>query len=414
MINTENATIAMIIHEPELAEAFFSNAYEDLFSSEQNKIIFRKIKGLYESGQIWTWPTLADELSSKIPSKYFSHLLKQLDGFYNIKTHLPEFLKRMKMAQVKWDLLKEIAEQAKTMEPDLDVLEQILRRGKMVEIEEENPSVDEAFRLYMEWLQKQKTNISLGYPTLDGLTDTFNFGELVTIMARTTVGKTFLSLNVLHGLVPHAKELKIGFFSLEMSKPAIAERLLQLLFRKSRWDLKLNIFSDEGYQKLFGEYYKSVLLFDKIYSVMAMEELIKKNNLKIVFIDFLGLVKSFKEDESSYEKTTQKITDIKRMAKDRQVLVILVVQLSRQAGDGSTPVTIDMARESGAIEELSDFIFGIWSPSIDPKNRKRWDNRICLALLKNKRGPTRMIECHFTKETGEIKEVENEIDNSNA
>ena len=88
------------------------------------------------------------------------------------------------------------------------------------------------------------------------------------------------------------------------------------------------------------------------------------NQAGIIMIDFIQLIKSTNKG-SSYERMTEVITKIKHLAKNTNSLVISVSQLSREAQDGSVPVRLHMLRDSGALEEQSDYVVGAWRPELD-------------------------------------------------
>jgi replicative DNA helicase len=201
------------------------------------------------------------------------------------------------------------------------------------------------------------------------------------------------------------EDLPVGFFSMEMPKASIAERMMQIEYNRSRWELKPDVRIDpQGFKTIFTGRFPAVRIFGGVYGVDEVKALIKKHELRVAFIDFLGLMRPRDASASLYAQATQKITELKQAAKDSRALIILLVQLSRAAGDGSSPVTVDMARDSGAIEELSDFILGLWDPSLAEDAAMAWKNRLVIALLKNKRSGPRQITCHFDRTTGRILE----------
>jgi len=72
-------------------------------------------------------------------------------------------------------------------------------------------------------------------------------------------------------------------------------------------------------------------------------------------------------------------------------------------------VTIDMARESGTIEEDSDFIIGCWQPWLKDQHDEYWNGKMCMQLLKNKRGQIAGCEFGFDYKSGRIWETQNFI-----
>lgn len=409
MISTEKSILAIVVENENLAQILFSNCSEEDFILDENKIVFREMKNLHEHSQGWSWPLLKDLTATKVRGAYFSSLIESLRGIHRsgAEDYLYSAIKLIKEYQAKKYLLSEIERRARSSILDLKDIKKIIQSAEVKEREKEVSSIDDAYAKYLEWIGIEKSSLTTGLPSLDSLTDGFMEGELVAIIGRTTVGKSFLALNILLHLLSEEREKKVGFFSMEMAKPVMVERLLQLSHNKGRRDLKNEIYLDQNLERQFKVDLKNLHIFEKIYGLSEIKALIIENEIKIVFIDFLGLLKT-EQEGSVYERTTERITGLKTLAKDIGILVFVLVQLSRQAGDGSTPVTIDMAREAGTIEELSDFILGIWNPSVNPKAKKEWEGKLMVALLKNKRGITRAIECNFSKTTGRILEIEKE------
>ncbi|GAH69786.1 unnamed protein product, partial [marine sediment metagenome] len=254
------------------------------------------------------------------------------------------------------------------------------------------------------WKERRSTNIVTGFPTFDKFTDSYDYGELVSVMGRTTTAKTWTALNILSRLIPHVDE-KIGFFSMEMAKSALVERMMQLHFGLSRYDVYKERIARRIDEKEFFDLHQDLNIYGRVYSVKEVERLVDRDGLKIIFLDYLQLMK-MGEGKSIYEKTTYRMQETKEMAKNKGVMVFLMVQLSRKAEGGWVPVSIDMARESGSIEESSDFIIGTWDPSLKEGAPAKYDGQLRMKLLKNKRGPTIGITCSFSKVSGRIYELE--------
>ena len=241
--------------------------------------------------------------------------------------------------------------------------------------------------------------VACGFAPIDERVGGFRRGELVTFMARPTVGKTFVLLNIVHHL--RASNFRLGFFSLEMPLSAVAERMMQIHDEKYWRSITLTYLQYNDHSP-FIEAYKNTSIHTRMYSVPEISRIVEDEKSDAVFIDFLGLIKPSREFKSPYERVSATFIELKAMAKERNVVVFLASQLSRLGGDGTQPVTLDSARDSGQVEELSDFIVGCWRPqlnSVDPTERKK----MVMALKKNKRGDT--VTRFFTLEpTGRILE----------
>jgi len=278
----------------------------------------------------------------------------------------------------------------------------------MVYRKDESGDFNVAFEEYLNWKSKKRTNVNTGYALFDNRMDDFLYGELIGIMGRTFTGKTFFALNILKHLLNNTA-LKIGFFSLEMSKATIVERMMQLEYKMSRYEIGGKVRDGSLNLNLFLDRYKSLNVYSHIYSVNEIAGIIERDGLNIVFIDFLQQLKK-PRGQKLYESTTNQMSELKEVAKNQEVVIFLMIQLSRKAEGGWLPVTIDMARDSGSIEEDCDFLMGIWNlglnPNIKEDKKTKYQGQITIKLLKNKRGTTIGDEFWFDKETGEIKEVE--------
>jgi replicative DNA helicase len=223
-------------------------------------------------------------------------------------------------------------------------------------------------------------------------------------MGRAATAKTFLGLNILSHLIGCTPK-RIGLFSLEMSKPALMERLLQIYFDKSRRGLSVEKITEQlGIQEFLSRF-SSLRIYGRVYSVAEISDLVKRESLEIIFVDHLQLIPQSR-GRSLYEGATYNIRELKELAKNRNVIIFLLIQTSRKGEGGGTPLTLDMARDSGSIEENVDFLVGIWNPSLEENADPAWKGKLSLKLLKNKRGPVFGIKAHFSRESGRIIEIE--------
>jgi len=402
MKNTEKAILALVLNDDNLTPLLLENCDESFFEDGEHKTIFREIKKLWDGKCGFNYVTFWDHVRDRVSEFYYETFCDAVKGVDDPRAFLLQNVLRAKQEKAKRRLLGCIDQYLKEPVIDWEEIKGIVNDASVRGLEIENPDIQSAYDRYVEWVNRQQTGITLGFPSLDKLTDTFCYGELLSFIGRTTTGKTWLALNVICHILETTTET-VGLFSMEMPKQAIFERLFQLHHNMSRWDVKLNICEKERVDP-FMEKFKQLKIYEKIYSVSDIARIVEEQKIKIAFIDFLSLMRSETEG-NLYAQTTQKITDLAQMAKEKEVLVIVMVQLSRAAGDGSIPVTIDMCRESGAIEEISHFIYGIYQPAINPDLREKWDRKLCVQLLKNKRGPTSSIPCSFDYAFGGIREI---------
>jgi replicative DNA helicase len=417
MRSLERALIATVVDQPRFAPALFANTTDKTFTDDAAGHVWAILKELYDKGEGWTWAHVADltKPNSEEQRVFFK------DGFLSdmakAASMVPvvlqerqfiEYLEKVKRARAKVDLLKKVETIARGSieDPDITGIEDIVKAFRLEVMRREDPGPMVPFQEYLNYLNAKNPGITTGFSTLDRVTDNLGRGELIVVMGRPTTGKTMLCLNIFRHVAFAFRLERPAFFSLEMPKQGICERLLQMQFRKSRWDLKGLVPLDDSWKDIYEQAFKNTLVFGNVYSAKEITQLIEENNITIAFVDFLGLIKDDKPGLSLYQAATEKIKELKMAAKNLNRTIFVMVQLSRAAGDGSQPVTLEMARDSGAIEEVGDFIYGMWRPEISDRSGPEWTDTICLKILKNKRGSTKGIKCHLSKITGEILEEE--------
>src|SRR4030095_13014082 len=122
-----------------------------------------------------------------------------------------------------------------------------------------------------------------------------------------------------------------------------------------------------------------------------------KGPLLCVYVDYLGLLNA--QGKDPYERTSVVGKGLKELAKDERVAVIVAMQLSRRGGDGTTPVTLEMMRDSGVIEESMDFLLGLWRPAEGGK-------QMMVRVLKNRKGQSgRTVKLSFKEPSMQVMEV---------
>jgi len=251
------------------------------------------------------------------------------------------------------------------------------------------------YRRYVDNLKKR--GIIIDIPRIGPAMRSVSPGEVCTFLARSGVGKTAMVINMMMRIGIHNAMPQL-FFTMEQPIPQVFERMAQIaggytggaiedVYGKGSEDEKKKI-CEQG-----RKYFKNVLLVDKDF--LTPDEMIayvrlaeqKKANEKIgvVVIDYIGRMKG--GNKSSYEALSENAQQLKHMAKELDVAVISLAQVSRKGGgDGTLPLDMDSARDSGQIEEASDYVIGMWRPKMN-ENDDNPDDELAVKLLKNRKGP---------------------------
>lgn len=412
LIATELAVLKIAMGRPDLAHLLFLNLDDSHIRGESARTIFRAMRELRESGTDVSMPTVRDAVRGAVPDWLWPEMLKTTVGVYPAgeERFLLSKIQLLKDQYACREILADVERAAKAPVIQDESRAHIVELAKsmtLIGTEREETGIKAALEEYANFAQGGE-KIALGFPTLDRLIGGIALGEVTTIMARTAVGKTFMALNLLlrlAGSLPH----KIAFFSLEMAKPAIMQRLIEIYFGVSRAEADDKILSGDPMLRELEERFARVDFLAKTYSASEIARTVEKGQHKIVFVDFLGLVRP-EVGASPYQEISQIIRDLKQMAKDQECACFLTQQVSRKGESGWTPIDMSMARDSGQVEELSDFILGMWAPGQHPDAKTEERGTLQVHLLKNKRGEQRIITCRLDSRCGRIYEVEAEAE----
>jgi len=268
-------------------------------------------------------------------------------------------------------------------------------------------TLDEAKNKYLEYIAKlDQLKINLGFEKLDRNLRGIAPGEVCEVMARTGVGKTAFLLNVINNVIVNQK-VPVLFFSLEQPLAQIYERTAQIANFSSGYDIETDYkdemganISHELTKKNFSGLYvvdQDYLTYEELKEFVQVAETEKIGRRPpLICVDYLGRMKGGRGN--AYEVTSELAKLLKVLAKELDVAVLYLHQTSRAGGTGKERISLDMARDSGVVEEAADFIIGMWRPEIDcPEAQKRDHEEIMVALLKNRKGRIGEVSYRFTK-----------------
>lgn len=260
------------------------------------------------------------------------------------------------------------------------------------------------------------TGVPTGFDRFDELTSGLQPSDLIIIAGRPSMGKTAFCLN----LAQNAAEAgyPTAIFSLEMSKEQLVQRLLASKARVDLHRLRSGKLREEDWARLtrtVDSLYESPIFIDDTPAQSVLEikaktrRLTKQHNIKLVIVDYLQLMKG-KYDANNRE---QEISDISRslkaMAKELNVPVVALSQLSRMAErrEENRPQLADL-RESGAIEQDADivaFVYRkvVYTPCKCPEKpcsceRSKIEKDAEIIIAKQRNGPTDTIRLTFLTE----------------
>lgn len=244
----------------------------------------------------------------------------------------------------------------------------------------------------------QSSPIESGFNNLDKITGGFFPSEVTIIGSRPSVGKTSFMLNVIKNICIN-KTAKPLLFSIEMSELSIKQRLFSMISGISIFDIRKGLVKDEK-SLLETEQIISDLIIDDTPNlridtlVSKAMEYVQKDGCNIIFIDYLGLISSFKENAPVYEQIYTITKLLKTLAKQLNIPVVCTCQLAKSI-DTDEP-TLQQLRGSSSVEEDSDVIILI--------HRVNNSSESSLTVAKNRNGDLGKLEVTFNHNIVAFKE----------
>ena len=245
------------------------------------------------------------------------------------------------------------------------------------------------------------TGVPSGFGDLDRITAGFQASDLIIIAARPSVGKTALALNIAaHAAMDAERPIGVAFFSLEMSEPQLA---LRLLCSEARVDLakaRAGFLRAEDFPKLAAAAARlsaAKLFIDDASDTSPLVLKAKcrrlardpQNKLGLVVVDYLQLMAgSERKRESRQQEISEISRSLKSLAKELKIPVIALSQLNRQVEtrQDRRPLLADL-RESGAIEQDADVVVFIFRDEMYRKDSKAVGTAE-VSVAKQRNGPT--------------------------
>jgi replicative DNA helicase len=251
---------------------------------------------------------------------------------------------------------------------------------------------------------KRITGVSTGYHQLDDLTSGLQPSELIVLAARPSVGKSAFAINLASN-VGIRNALPVAIFSLEMSKASLLLRLLSDQARIDAHKFRTGQLPREDRIKITTSLQflsETPLWIDDSGATTVIEmgakcrRMKRDKGLSLVIIDYLQLVSARGRFNTRNEEVASITRGLKAMAKDLEVPVVVLSQLTRAPErEDRGPVLSDL-RDSGAIEQDADVVMFLHRPKMFKEGatpEERGETQLIIAKQRN--GPTDMLRFVF-------------------
>ncbi len=251
------------------------------------------------------------------------------------------------------------------------------------------------------------TGLATGFRDLDQMTSGLQKTDLIIIAARPSMGKTALCLTLAQNAAIQEKAV-VALFSLEMSKEQLVMRMLSSEAKVDAHRFRTGYLTREEWGRLagaIGTLSEANIFIDDTAGISVLEMRAKtrrlvaeQKKLDLIVVDYLQLMSGSGKIESRQQEVSKISRELKGLAKEMNVPVIALSQLSRapEARNPPRPMMSDL-RESGSIEQDADVVAFIYREDYykpDEENAGIAE----LLISKQRNGPTGTVKLAFLKE----------------
>ncbi len=422
-IPSEQAVLGSIMLRKEAMHEVEDIINPDSFYVEKNKIIFRAMLDLSLKNEPIDMLSLSTKLGERKEldrvggNQYLAEIVNVVPSSTNVK-HYAEIVQKkyvLRSLIEAADYVSELGfeEGDDHMDDILDMAEKkifsVISSPKSQKYTNLKDALPEAWER-LEKLHEHKDmlrGLPTGFRDLDNALSGLQKSDLVIIAARPSMGKTTLALDIARmSSITHDKSVLI--FSLEMSSQQLVDRMLSAESRVNAWNLRTgHLSSDRDFSQLRDSLDK--LAKAKIYiddqpgnSIVRMKALARRlkaeKGLDLVIVDYLQLMTTSKNYDSMVNQVTEISRSLKSLAKELDVPVLALSQLSRAVESrGGKPRLSDL-RDSGSIEQDADVVMFIHRED-KGKDESEKTNIAEILIEKHRNGPTGKVDLYFDEKT---------------
>jgi replicative DNA helicase len=254
----------------------------------------------------------------------------------------------------------------------------------------------------------QLTGLPSGYYDLDDITGGFQPGDFIVVAARPSMGKTTLSLNILHHICA-VQRRPAAIYSLEMPAEQIVSNFMCIHNRLDTHAFRRGTLRDKDWSILeesLDELVGLPLYIDDTASMRVLDlrararRLAHRHNVELIVVDYLQLLTANSSRDNRANEVAEISRGIKALARELRVPVIAVAQLSRRVEQEQRRPRLSDLRESGAIEQDADLVLLLHRAQDfeeSPEGGAEAGTEADLIVAKHRNGPTGMVPLVFQK-----------------
>jgi replicative DNA helicase len=418
-LEAERSVLGAVLLDNNALNAAIENLRADDFFLDQHRRVFTQMIALSESQQAIDLITLTEELhrhgdlEAAGGAPYLASLADGLPRVSNVE-HYARIVKEKALLRNLIHATHNIQQRAFEGEDGADAVldnaessifalaEDRVRVGLLPIKDIVRDNFERLEKIFREG--KSITGVSSGYAELDKLTSGLQPSELLILAARPSQGKTALALNLAENIGIRAG-LPVAIFSLEMSKESLLQRLLASVAQIDAHKFRTGHLSREDWSRMteaLGIISSAPLWIDDAGSISVLEigakarRLKRDKGLSLLIVDYLQLITARGRFGNRQEEVSSISRALKGLAKELQIPVLVLSQLTRAPERDERGPQLSDLRESGAIEQDADVVMFIYRPDFfkagaTPEEREATE----LRIAKQRNGPTDTVKFVF-------------------
>lgn len=413
---------AVLIDEDVIADVAEAVTPAD-FYDKQHQLVFGGMMRLYERHKPVDLLTLTEELKKKdeLDTVGGSAYLTELTNYVPSAAHARSYAELVAGKAVRRRLIKASADISELGFDENTTTQELLERAETElfsvsdqSIKQDLVSLESILTESFDRIEELHRNkgelrgIRTGYRDLDNMTAGLQRSDLIILAARPAMGKTTLVTNLAYNVATIAKQ-PVLFFSLEMSKEQLVDRMLADASGVDSWNIRTGNLSDDDFGKLseaMGEMAEAPIYIDDTpgLSVLEMRTKARRKNheapLGLIIVDYLQLMQANGNHQGNRVQEVSEISrGLKLIARELNVPLIALSQLSRSVESRNPPIPqLADLRESGSIEQDADIVSFIYRPGYYEPDNPEVQNITDLIIAKHRNGPVGKVQLYFHPE----------------
>lgn len=351
----------------------------DQFYSIQNQLLYSALLSLYNQNIRGDTLTLINQLTKDGTldkaggASYIAELTNVVPTAANIKYYaeiIKDHAKRRELIKISNELKLMAVDESRSSKLIIEEAEKKIFALATETQESSVRNMKEVIGETTDIIEKQARNkdftgIPTGFAALDELTDGFQESDLIIIGARPSIGKTALALSMMEYITVDRK-IPCGFFSLEMAYTTIGKRLISQVSQIGAEKIRRGNLRTVDFSKMLdaaGLLYEAPLYIADTPNMRLLElralarRLVSNNNVKIIFIDYIGLITTENESAPVHERVSEISKSLKALARELKIPIVALSQVGRDA-EGNSP-NLAQIRGSGSVEQDADVVLFI-------------------------------------------------------